>query len=101
MTILRITNPFGYNDHISLYFFENNNPTIQEIINKSYLKDINLYSNRLNSIKKINPLPIDKTLSELNISIVSLDSGFGPEELPDWGGRHFRLLKKPWSKIKG
>ena len=68
MTILRITNPFGYNDHISL-FFENNNPTIQEIINKSSLKDINLYSNRLNSIKKINPLPNEETLSELNISI--------------------------------
>lgn len=69
MTILRITNPFGYNDHISLYFFENNNPTIQEIINKSSLQNINLYSNRINSIKKINPLPNNKTLKELNISI--------------------------------
>ena len=38
---------------------------------------------------------VNKVASELNISIVSLDSGFGPEELPDWGGRHFRLLKKP------
>ena len=37
-----------------------------------------------------------KTVSdELNISVVSIESGFGPEELPDWGGRHFRLLKKP------
>ena len=26
---------------------------------------------------------------------MSLESGFGPEELPDWGGRHFRLLEKP------
>ena len=69
MTILRITNPFGYNDHISLYFFENNNPTIQEIINKSSLQNINLYSDRLQSIKKMNPLPNDKTLNELNISI--------------------------------
>jgi len=68
MTILRITNPFGYNDHISLYF-ENNNPTIQEIINKSSLQNINLYSDRLHSIKKINPLSNDKTLKELNISI--------------------------------
>ena len=25
----------------------------------------------------------------------SLESGFGPEELPDWGGRHFRLLERP------
>ena len=32
---------------------------------------------------------------ELNIAIMSLESGFGPEELPDWGGRHFRLLEKP------
>ncbi len=38
---------------------------------------------------------VSEVASELNISIVSLDSGFGPEELPDWGGRHFRLLKKP------
>ena len=25
----------------------------------------------------------------------SVDSGFGAEELPDWGGRHFRLLNRP------
>ena len=31
----------------------------------------------------------------LNISVVSIESGFGSEELPDWGGRHFRLLEKP------
>jgi len=38
---------------------------------------------------------IKKVASDLDISIISLDTGFGPEELPDWGGRHFRLLKKP------
>ena len=38
---------------------------------------------------------IKKVSSDLKISVVSLDSGFGPENLPDWGGRHFRLLKKP------
>ena len=38
---------------------------------------------------------IKKVSSALNISVVSLDTGFGPEDLPDWGGRHFRLLKKP------
>ena len=27
--------------------------------------------------------------------ICIFESGFGPEELPDWGGRHFRLLEKP------
>ena len=32
---------------------------------------------------------------ELNVSVVSIESGFGLEELPDWGGRHFRLLEKP------
>jgi hypothetical protein len=33
--------------------------------------------------------------TDLNISLVSIESGFGPEGLPDWGGRHFRLLQKP------
>ena len=38
---------------------------------------------------------IKRTAQNLNISVSSLFSGFGPEELPDWGGRHFRLLTKP------
>ena len=38
---------------------------------------------------------IEVIASDLNISLVSIESGFGPEELPDWGGRHFRLLQKP------
>ena len=38
---------------------------------------------------------IKRTAQNLNISVSSLFSGFGPEELPDWGGRHFRLLNKP------
>ncbi len=38
---------------------------------------------------------ITNTATDLNISIVSIESGFGEDELPDWGGRHFRLLKKP------
>ena len=46
--------------------------------------------------KIINLHEIVKNLAlDLEISITSLDSGFGPEELPDWGGRHFRLLTKP------
>jgi hypothetical protein len=45
----------------------------------------------INNITEI----IKKVSSALNISVVSLDTGFGPEDLPDWGGRHFRLLKKP------
>ena len=45
-------------------------------------------------INDINEI-IKKVSSDLNISVVSLDTGFGPEDLPDWGGRHFRLLKKP------
>ena len=46
---------------------------------------------------EINNLPdmIKVVSEELNIAIMSLESGFGPEELPDWGGRHFRLLEKP------
>ena len=38
---------------------------------------------------------INAVATDLNISVVSIESGFGPKELPDWGGRHFRLLKKP------
>ena len=38
---------------------------------------------------------INKAATDLNMSVASIESGFGAEELPDWGGRHFRLLKKP------
>ncbi|MDC2983254.1 M14 family zinc carboxypeptidase [Pseudomonadota bacterium] len=38
---------------------------------------------------------IETVATDLDISVVSIESGFGPKELPDWGGRHFRLLKKP------
>ena len=38
---------------------------------------------------------VKNTAEDLNISVSSLYTGFGPEELPDWGGRHFRLLNKP------
>jgi hypothetical protein len=38
---------------------------------------------------------IRNTAKDLNVSVSSLYTGFGPEELPDWGGRHFRLLNKP------
>ena len=44
---------------------------------------------------------ISQTGSDLGISIVSIESGFGPELLPDWGGRHFRLLEKPQVAILG
>ena len=38
---------------------------------------------------------IKTVATNLDISVVSIESGFGPKELPDWGGRHFKLLKKP------
>ena len=38
---------------------------------------------------------INTVATELDISLHSLESGFGNEELPDWGGRHFRLLERP------
>jgi hypothetical protein len=38
---------------------------------------------------------INIVATELDISLHSLESGFGNEELPDWGGRHFRLLERP------
>ena len=38
---------------------------------------------------------IEKTAKNLNIELLSLTSGHGEKDLPDWGGRHFRLLTKP------
>ncbi|WP_026376174.1 M14 family metallopeptidase [Aestuariibacter salexigens] len=35
------------------------------------------------------------TADELNISLYAVASGFGEGELPDWGGRHFRILERP------
>ena len=40
-------------------------------------------------------LAVNSTALSLDLSVVSIESGFGSEELPDWGGRHFRLLEKP------
>ena len=69
-------------------------------------KEINL-SNKLLSRGSVIALALDNpsldnlvnlitsTANELNISVSSLKTGFGKEELPDWGGRHFRLLNKP------
>ena len=44
---------------------------------------------------------ISQAGSDLGISIDSIESGFGPELLPDWGGRHFRLLERPQVAILG
>ena len=52
------------------------------------------------SIKNLTSL-ITTTAKNLNISVFSLDSGFGDKDLPDWGGRHFRLLNKPQIAILG
>ena len=38
---------------------------------------------------------VNSVATDLNVSVYSVDSGFGAEELPDWGGRHFRLLNRP------
>ena len=38
---------------------------------------------------------IEQVAYDLKISVVSIESGFGPEELPDWGGEHFELLERP------
>ncbi len=38
---------------------------------------------------------IRQIATDLDISLVSIESGFGSKELPDWGGRHFLLLQKP------
>jgi hypothetical protein len=39
--------------------------------------------------------------SELNLSVASISSGFGAEELPDWGGEHFKLLERPQIALMG
>ena len=72
------------------------------IIDKdSYLSGHNLSRGSIVVIAMDNPLiedlhlDVSSTASALNLSLVSIESGFGPEELPDWGGRHFRLLEKP------
>ncbi len=38
---------------------------------------------------------VESVALDLGISVVSIESGFGPGELPDWGGRHFQLLTRP------
>ena len=38
---------------------------------------------------------VEKIARNLELSVVSIESGFGPEELPDWGGEHFNLLDRP------
>ncbi len=44
---------------------------------------------------------ISSVASGLDLSVVSISSGFGAEELPDWGGRHFRLLERPQIALMG
>ena len=44
---------------------------------------------------------ISSVASGLNLSVLSISSGFGAEELPDWGGRHFRLLERPQIALMG
>ena len=72
------------------------------IIDKdSSLSDHNLSRGSVVVIAMDNPdikdlyLSINSIATELNLTVVSIESGFGTEELPDWGGRHFRLLEKP------
>ena len=46
------------------------------------------------NIENLNDL-VNVVATDLNVSVYSVDSGFGPDALPDWGGRHFRLLNRP------
>ena len=75
---------------------------VVRIIDKdSLLSDHNLSRGSVVVIAMDNPdikdlyLSINSIATELNLTVVSIESGFGTEELPDWGGRHFRLLEKP------
>ena len=46
------------------------------------------------NIENLNDL-VNIVATDLNVSVYSVDSGFGPDALPDWGGGHFRLLNRP------
>lgn len=47
----------------------------------------------------LNATELDKWLTttarELDLNLMNVKSGFSEGDLPDWGGRHFRLLTKP------
>ena len=74
---------------------------VRIIDKESILSDHNLSRGSVVVIAMDNPeyktlyKVVKKTANDLDISIVSIESGFGSEDLPDWGGRHFRLLNKP------
>ena len=74
---------------------------VRVIDKQSILSNHNLSRGSITVIKMDNPQYKDlltvvrKAAEDLGISIVSIESGFGAEDLPDWGGRHFRLLNKP------
>lgn len=74
---------------------------VRVIDKQSILSNHNLSRGSITVIKMDNPQYKDlltvvrKVAEDLGISIVSIESGFGAEDLPDWGGRHFRLLNKP------
>ena len=74
---------------------------VRIIDKESILSDQNLPRGSVVVIEMDNPnfenlsSVVGSVASDLSISVVSIDSGFGPEELPDWGGRHFRLLERP------
>ncbi len=74
---------------------------VRVIDKQSTLSNHNLSRGSITVIKMDNPQYKDlltvvrKVAEDLGISIVSIESGFGAEDLPDWGGRHFRLLNKP------
>ena len=74
---------------------------VRVIDKQSILSNHNLSRGSITVIKMDNPQYEDlvtvvrKAAEDLGISIVSIESGFGVEDLPDWGGRHFKLLNKP------
>ena len=74
---------------------------VRVIDKQSILSNHNLSRGSITVIKMDNPQYEDlvtvvrKAAEDLGISIVSIESGFGAEDLPDWGGRHFKLLNKP------
>ena len=51
----------------------------------------------LNNLKEL----ISRESKDLEINVSSITSGYGDGDLPDWGGRYFRLLKNTRFAILG
>lgn len=55
-----------------------------------------VFVTRMDNLKNTNLNTwLSETAAELSLNLMNIESGYGEGELPDWGGKHFRLLTKP------